>query len=85
MLANSNINIALDIIFLSFNNVNIEFAEVRKLILKSYTTTETLPITSWVEIINKKEFAKAVIFNNFETFVVYISILKITELLFHLF
>ncbi len=37
---------------------------------------EALPTTSWVEVINKKEFAKAVLDKNSETFVVYVATLE---------
>ncbi len=44
---------------------------------------EALPTTNWVELINKTEFAKAVIDENSETFVIYISALDVTKLFIH--
>ncbi len=66
----------LEIAFLSLDNANVKFTELRKLIWRSYTTAKALTTTSWVELINKREFAKAALDKNSETFVVYIAILK---------
>ena len=43
----------------------------------TYITTKTLFTINWVELINKKEFAKATLNTNFKTFVIYISTWKI--------
>lgn len=63
--------------FFSFSNANIEFAELKKLTWRSYNTTEALPTTDRIEIINKKGFAKTVLDKNFETFVMHIAALEI--------
>lgn len=66
--------------FFSLNNADVKFVEKpKKLIWKSYTTVETLPITSRIKLINKKKFAKVVLNVNFETFVVYMSALETTK------
>lgn len=44
-------------LFLSFGNTDVKFAELKKLTLRFYDIAETLPITSKVELIDKKEFA----------------------------
>ncbi len=44
--------------FLFFSNTNIKFAK-RKLTWKFYGTIKALPITNWVELIDKNKFAKA--------------------------
>lgn len=44
--------------------------------------TDALLITSWVEFINKREFAKEVRDKNLETFVVHISALEVTTIYF---
>ncbi len=62
--------------FLSFSNTNVEFAELGKLTWRTYTGAEALPITSWVELIDKREFARAVVDKNLETFVVHVSALE---------
>lgn len=36
-----------------------------------------MPTISWVKLIHKQEFAKAVLNKNFETFVIYVATLKI--------
>lgn len=83
LLANTSIKIDLEILFLTFSDTNIWFAE-KKLTWKSYKTTKALLITRKVELINKKEFAIAAIYKNSKIFVIYIaSIIK--TMLIHLF
>ena len=57
--------------FLTFSNADVQFVE-KELTWRSYTTAEALPTTKRVELINKKEFAKAAMDENSETFVVHI-------------
>ena len=58
--------------FLTFCNANIQFAE-KALTYRSYTAAEALPTTKRVELINKKEFAKAALDEESETFVVHVA------------
>lgn len=69
--------VVLEIFFLSFNNTNIKFAELKKLTWRIYTTAEALPTTSWVKLVNKKEFAKAALDENSKTFMVHVVFLKV--------
>ena len=71
LLVNISIEVVLDMLFLTFSNTDVRFVE-KELIWRSYTTTEALPTTKRVELINKNEFAKVVLDENSETFVVYI-------------
>ena len=48
----------------------------KKLTWRSYTTAKALPTTKWVELINKKEFAKAALDGNSKTFVVHVASLS---------
>ncbi len=50
-----------------------------KLTWRSYTIAEALPTTSRVELIDKREFVKAALDKNSETFVVHVSALEATE------
>lgn len=68
-------------LFLVFNNVNFQFG-IKKLIQRSYITTKTLFITSQIEIINKRKFAKIVLHKNFKTFIVYIAVLEVEALIY---
>lgn len=86
--------IILRIPFLSFSNANVEFAKLRKLTWRFYDTIEALPttkalsITSWVELINKRKFAKIALDGNSMTFVVHVGFPEATTLvriLIHLF
>lgn len=61
----------LGMLFFTLSNANIQFTE-KKLTWRSYIAAEALPITKQVEIIDKIEFAKAVLNENVETFVVYV-------------
>ncbi len=72
--------VVLGILFLSFSNVDIKFAELGKLTWRLYTVTKVLPTTSWVKLIDKKVFAKAVLDENSEIFVVYVATLKTTTI-----
>ncbi len=84
LLADTNMEVVLGIPFLSLSNADVEFAELGKLTWRSYTAAETLPTTSRVELIDKREFGKAAIDENSETFVVHMLALDITELSIHL-
>ncbi len=53
--------VVLGIPFLSLNNVDVEFAKLKKLTWRLYTAAEALSTISQVELIDKKEFAKVVI------------------------
>lgn len=66
----------LGILFLIFRNIYVKFAELEKLISRSYITTKTLFTISRIELINRREFAKILIDLNLETFVVYILALE---------
>ena len=61
--------------FLNFSNVDIQFAG-KELTWRSYSTAEALPTTKQVELINKKEFAKAALDKESETFVVHVATLE---------
>ncbi len=84
-LADISMKVVLGMPFLSLNNVEIEFAELEKPNWKLYTAAEVLPTTSRVELIDQREFAKAVIDENSEIFVVHMSAINATELSIHLF
>ena len=60
--------------FLTLSNANIQFAQ-KKLIWRFYTTAEALPTTKRVEIIDRKEFAKAALDEHVEVFVVHVTFL----------
>ena len=62
--------------FFTFGNTKIQFAE-KKLTWRSYTTKEALPTTWTVKLIKKKEFAKAILDDNIETFVVHVNFLSL--------
>ena len=61
--------------FLTLSNADIQFAE-KKLTWRSYTITKALPTTKQVEIIDRKEFAKAALDEHVEAFVVHVTSLS---------
>ena len=65
----------LEMSFLIFSNVDIQFAE-KELTWRSYSTAKVLSTTKQVELIDKKEFAKATLDEESETFVVHVAALE---------
>ncbi len=80
LLADTSMEVVLGMPFLSLSNADIEFAKLGKLTWRTYTAVEALPTTSWVELINKREFARAALDENSETFVIYVSALEATTI-----
>ncbi len=78
MLANISLEVVLGIPFLTLSNANFQFG-AEELTWKTYTVAEALPTTSWVELIDKREFAKVALDENLETFVVHVSALDVAE------
>ena len=76
LLADTSMEIVLRMPFLAFNNADVEFTGLEKLTWRSYITAKALPTTNWVELIDKKEFAKAELDENSETFVVHVAMLE---------
>ncbi len=77
LLANISMEVVLGILFLSFSNADVKFAELEKLTWRSYIAAEALPITSRVKLIDRREFAKTAVDGNFETFMVYVAALEL--------
>lgn len=68
----------LEMLFLSLNNANVEFAKKpKKFIWRSYDLAKVLLTTRKVEIINKKEFVRAALNENSETFVMNFVVLEV--------
>ncbi len=77
LLTDTSMKVILGMLFLSLSNKDVEFADQEKLIWRSYTAAEALPTTSWVELIDKREFVKAALDVNSETFVVHAAALEL--------
>ena len=75
LLANVGVKVVLRMLFLTRSNLNIQF-DKKKLTWRSYTTAKTFSTTKWAELINKKEFAKAVLDENSKTFVLHVAALE---------
>ncbi len=71
--------VVLGMLFLAFINADFQFS-TEKLTWRTYTAAEALPTTSWVKFINKREFARAALDKNSETFVVHVSVLEATTI-----
>ena len=61
--------------FLTLDNANIQFEE-KELTWRSYTAAQALPTIKRVELIDKKEFARAALDEEFETYVVHVAALE---------
>ena len=68
----------LEMLFFSLSNVDVGFAELEKLISRIYIAAKALPTISWVKLISKKEFAKAILDENSMIFIVHISTVEVT-------
>ena len=78
LLANISINIILEMSFLTFSNISIQF-HTESFIWKSYSIAKTLLIARLVELIDKYKFAITALDKDFEIFIVYIAALKVLE------
>lgn len=85
LLADTNMEVILRMIFLSMSNVDVEFAmKSEKLTWRSYIAIKILSTTNRVKLINKSIFAKAALDENSEIFIVQITTLEIpTTISFH--
>ena len=83
LLADTSMKVVLGMPFLALSNVDIQ-CRAERLTWRSYTAAETLPISRWVKLIDKHEFAKAALDENSETFVVHIAALEAQEPAVHL-
>ena len=75
LLADISMEVVLGMPFLTLSNADIQFAE-KELTWRSYTAAEALPTTKRVEIIDKKEFARAALDEHVEAFVVHVTSLS---------
>lgn len=64
--------VILEMFFLALTNGNFQFG-AKKLTWRFYTIAKALFTTSWVKLIDNREFAKVVLDKNFKTFVVYVA------------
>ena len=71
LLADISVKVVLGISFLTLSNADIKFAQ-KELTWRSYTAAKALPTTNRVEIIDRKEFAKAALDKHVEAFVVHV-------------
>ena len=82
LLADISVEVVLRMFFLTFSNADIQFAK-KKLTWRFYTIAKALPTTKQVEIINKKEFARATLDENVEAFLVYVTSLSLNLMSIH--
>lgn len=74
----------LGILFLSFSNVDFQF-NIEEFTWRFYIAAQVLIITSWVQLIDKKEFVLVALNKNSETFIVHITALEeLAEMTIHL-
>ena len=75
LLATTSMEVVLGMLFLTLRNADIQLAK-KKLIRRSYTAAEALLTTKRVEFIDKKEFTKAALDEEFEIFVMHVTALE---------
>ena len=83
LLANTTVDVVPGMPFLSLSNADIQF-DTRNLTCRTYSTTEDLPTTRQVELINKHEFARATLDENSEAFIIHVADLEALDLAIHL-
>lgn len=81
MLTDTSIEIVLRMLCLALININVEFTELGKLIWRLYIDMQALLSTSWVQLIDKKKFARTTLDQNSEPFLVYVSALEIMTII----
>lgn len=74
-LADTSMKLVLEIIFLAFNNVNIQF-DAQSFTWRLYTAAKALLTARQVEMIDKDKFAMAALNENIKTYVIYVATLK---------
>lgn len=79
LLIDISINIALEMLFLTLSNIEINFIN-QDLKWRLYTIAEALSITRQVELIRKKQFENAALDPSDETFVVHVAFLNSSNL-----
>ena len=72
LLTDISIKVVLGMVFLIVSNADIQLAE-KELTWKIYIPKKALPITCRVQFLRQKKFAKTVVDENIEVFVVHIS------------
>lgn len=76
LLARTSMEVVLEMPFLFFNNINLQFG-ARELIWRTYTIAKAILIARQVKLINKHNFAKVSLDENSKTFKVYVTSLEI--------
>ena len=71
LVADSSVEVVLGMSFLALSKIEVDFAK-RELTWKVYTIAKAFPTTKRVQIIDPKEFAKAVLDPDQETFIVHV-------------
>ena len=76
LLADISTEVVLGMFFFTFSNADIQFLE-KEFTQRTYTTAIALLTIKQAELIDKKEFAKAALNENFKTFFVYVASLDV--------
>ena len=82
LVADTRMDIVLGMLFLTLSNADIRFAE-GELTWRTFTAAEALPTTKRVQIIDRKEFAKAALDPNKEAFVVHVATVTAEPMIIH--
>lgn len=83
LVADTSMKLVPRMISLFLSNGDVNFSETGKPIWRSYTTVEVISTTNRIQLIDKCKFAKTVLDENSETFVIYIAALDVSEMAIH--
>lgn len=75
-MAKNRIKMVLGMSFFTFSKANIRFAK-KKLVWRAYSSVKTLFITQKIKIIDRKEFATAILIEKNKMFVINIATISI--------
>ena len=75
-MTNTSMKVVLGMLFLAFSNADMSVAD-KDLTRRIYTAADALSTTKHMQIIDRKEFAKAALGENFKIFVVHIAFLNL--------
>lgn len=80
LLVDTNVKMILGMLFLTLNNVDIQFAQT-KITWRSYTAIKALSTIKQVKLIDKKKFAKVALNEIIKAFMIYMTSLSLSLIL----
>ena len=82
LLADTSMEVVLEIPFLALRNADILFP-TKSFIWRSYSVFELLSTARWVKLIDKHKFSRAALDEKSETFIIHVAAMKVLDLVIH--